>query len=641
MNAHIGVISPYPAFTEVVKRLARELSLPIRVEQAVLAGGVAVAKHWEEEGIQVVVGRGPTAVMMKRVLRVPVVTINITAYDVMEALFRAAQEGRRIAFTDYDLKRRQYDLAHLGKMLHIDFEPFLYKDVADLRAKISEAARRGFDVVVGTGACIPPMVEERGLKGILVHSSQEAIHDALMQARNLIELKLQERARTETVQVVVDLSSNGILALDRQGRVHIFNRAAERLFGCQASELVGRTPAELRTAHPWVADLVGDGEEAVDELVRSGESAFVVSRKPVRVSAHDRSLVVTIQAAQQIRQLEAKIRRELSDRGLVARYSFADLKGSSPALMETVTRARKYAQSDLTVLITGESGTGKEVLAQAIHNASPRAAGPFVAVNCAAIPENLLESELFGYEEGAFTGARKGGAQGLFEVAHGGTLFLDEIGEMPVNLQARLLRALQERRVRRVGGTRLIPVDVRVIAATNRDLGQMVREGRFRQDLYYRFNVLTLRLPPLWERAGDLPVLVRAILQRLGCPPMPERACRLLETYEWPGNVRELENFLQKYALLVEDAADPAALVAAMLEEARRMHSRPAAPEWDGSTGAVTVTVGTLAEMEREILVKLDAALGHDRTRLSRLLGISRTTLWKRLREHEALASKN
>lgn len=638
MSGQIGVVSPYPEFTAVVKSVARELSLPIQVEQAVLANGVAVARRWEELGVQVVVGRGPTAVMMKRVLRVPVVMMHITAYDVMDALFRAAQVGTRIAFVDYDLKRRHYDLDYLSRMLGIDFEPFLYKDMAELRGKISEAARRGFDVVVGTGACVPPMVEERGMKGILVHSSREAIHDALVQARSLVELQMQERARTEMVQAVVDLSSNGILALDRQGRVHIFNRTAERLFGCRAAELVGRTPGELRSLHPFVSDLVGSGEEAAEVLVHSGGSTFVVSRKPVRVSHDDRSLVVTIQAAHQIRQLEVKLRRELADRGLVARYTFADLQGSSPALVETVARARKYAQSDLTVLITGESGTGKEVLAQAIHNASPRAGGPFVAVNCAAIPEHLLESELFGYEDGAFTGARRGGAQGLFEVAHGGTLLLDEIGEMPVNLQARLLRALQERQVRRVGGTRLIPVDVRVMAATNRNLGQMVQEGRFREDLYYRFHVLTLRLPPLRERVGDLPLLVRSMLDRLGCPPMPAAVCRLLEEYEWPGNVRELENFLQKYALLVGDAADSAALVAAMLDESRRLRGTAAA---GGPERTLTVTVGTLADMEREILTKLDAAMGHDRTRLSRMLGISRTTLWKRLREQEALASKN
>ncbi|HEY8347233.1 MAG TPA: sigma 54-interacting transcriptional regulator [Symbiobacteriaceae bacterium] len=640
MEHAIGVISPYPEFTDTVESVARELSLPVRVEQAVLAGGVAAARRWVAEGVRVVVGRGPTAVMLKRVLRVPVVMIHITAYDVMDALYRAAQVGRRIAFVDYDLKQRQYSLSHLGRMLGIEFEPLLYADMADLRAKISEAARRGFDVVVGTGACVLPLVKERGMKGILVHSSREAIHDALVQAREILEREVQEEARTRTAQAVVALSGNGILILDRQGRIHVFNPAAERLFGCRAADLVGRTPEELRSTYPFVADLVGDGQEAVGQVVYSGGGAYVVSRRPVGLAPRDRSLVVTIQPALQGRPAAARNRRDLLDRGLTARYSFADLEGSSPALTEVVARARRYARSDLTVLITGESGTGKEVFAQAIHNASPRAEGPFVAVNCAAIPANLLESELFGYEEGAFTGARRGGAQGVFELAHGGTLFLDEIGEMPATLQASLLRALQERRIRRVGGSRLIPVDVRVIAATNRDLGQMVREGQFREDLYYRLNVLTLHLPPLRERAGDLPVLVRSILDRLGGPPMPPEACRLLETYPWPGNVRELENFLQRYALLAEEAEDPVDLVARMLAEARSQRGLDAGgPRREPHS--LTVRVGTLAEMEREILVQLDRVMGHDRTRLSRLLGISRTTLWKRLREYEQCLSKN
>ena len=214
--------------------------------------------------------------------------------------------------------------------------------------------------------------------------------------------------------------------------------------------------------------------------------------------------------------------------------------------------AWQLSQTVSTILITGESGTGKELFAQAIHNSSARCAGPFVRINCAALPDNLLESELFGYEEGAFTGARKGGKPGKFDLAKGGTIFLDEIGDMPLTMQTKLLTVLQERVVERIGGTNPIPIDVRVIAATNRDLEKMVAEQTFREDLYYRLNVVRLTIPPLRERVGDISLLVDDLIKRLNAhlrtniqginPP----ALDLLQSYRWPGNVRELENLLER-----------------------------------------------------------------------------------------------
>lgn len=232
--------------------------------------------------------------------------------------------------------------------------------------------------------------------------------------------------------------------------------------------------------------------------------------------------------------------------------------GRSEAL-ETVKRlARKAARTPSTVLITGESGTGKELLARAIHAASPFAEGPFVSVNCAAIPENLLEAELFGYEEGAFTGARKGGKPGKIELADGGTLFLDEIGDMPLAMQAKLLRVLEERRVERVGGVTSRPVRVRVIAATNRSLEEMVRKGAFRADLYYRLNIIRLHLPPLRERRTDIPLLLSHHLERvvrryrLPAKSFTKEAVSILLAYHWPGNVRELVNTVEALVNLVD-----------------------------------------------------------------------------------------
>ncbi|HBW33837.1 sigma-54-dependent Fis family transcriptional regulator [Desulfosporosinus sp. BICA1-9] len=257
----------------------------------------------------------------------------------------------------------------------------------------------------------------------------------------------------------------------------------------------------------------------------------------------------------QVKKREEEHQRKASAaKGLVAHFSFRDLVGS--ALKDTIAKAKRFSQVEATVLIWGESGTGKELFAQSIHADGPRRNGPFVPLNCVAVPESLLESELFGYHEGAFTGAKKGGKIGLFELANGGTLFLDEIGKMSLNLQAGLLRVLQTKEVRRLGGDRVIPVDVRIIAASNEDLQAAVDAGQFRSDLYYRLNVLNLYLPSLRQRQQDIADLIESILEKLAVklgyrPVLAKEFAQAIKDYHWPGNVRQLENVLERYAVLV------------------------------------------------------------------------------------------
>jgi propionate catabolism operon transcriptional regulator len=331
-------------------------------------------------------------------------------------------------------------------------------------------------------------------------------------------------------------------------------------------------------------------------------------------------------------QLEASRRhRAPPSNTLRVRRGLADLRGESAAMERLRQSVVLYARSPATVLIQGETGSGKELVAQAIHREAPRSLGPnrpFVAVNCGAIAESLLESELFGHEEGAFTGARRGGHAGLFEAANKGTLFLDEIGEMPLALQTRLLRVLEEREVMRVGGTRPVPIDVRVISATHCDLEARVREGRFRADLFYRLAVLRLELPPLRARAQDVVGLaewtLKNALAALGARPHPNlyaelAACAtLLERYSWPGNVRELRNLMERLALFLAaeplQALTPSFLVSIAPELARLDASEP---------------LPAATETAAEVL----ARFGGQRDAAARYLGISRTTLWRRLRD--------
>jgi len=313
------------------------------------------------------------------------------------------------------------------------------------------------------------------------------------------------------------------------------------------------------------------------------------------------------------------------------RRGLNDLRGDSPAMQQLRQTVVLYARSPSTVLIEGETGSGKELVAQAIHRESPRkdANRPFVAVNCGAIAESLLESELFGHEDGAFTGARRGGHAGLFEAANGGTLFLDEIGEMPLGLQTRLLRVLEEREVMRVGGTRPVPIDVRVISATHCDLEARVRDGRFRADLFYRLAVLRLALPPLRARVQDIAPLLewslKGALAALDARPHPNllaelKACTpLLTGYAWPGNVRELRNLTERLALFL--AAEPLqALTPGFMLSVAPELARGAAP------------ANAAAGPSRESVAAVLARFGGQRDLAADHLGISRTTLWRRLK---------
>ncbi|RKO67262.1 sigma-54 interaction domain-containing protein [Desulfofundulus salinus] len=348
------------------------------------------------------------------------------------------------------------------------------------------------------------------------------------------------------------------------------------------------------------------------------------------------------------------------------RYTFAHIIGTSRAIQHCIRQARQVAVTNSTVLLYGETGTGKELFAQSIHNASQRSGGPFVAINCGAIPASLVESQLFGYEAGAFTGARREGQQGLFEQASGGTLFLDEISEMELELQSRLLRVLQEREVVRIGGKKPVPVDVRVIASTNKDLWQMVASGKFRQDLFYRLNVVDLRIPPLRERVEDIPLLVRHFIKQFRdtfgtfVRDISPEALECLMAYSWPGNVRELQNCIERTMnLATHEVILPSDLPALIRNCACRLPENTAtatqsgqiAPVYyfaklnsqghlpktdnDGSffkTPSFCVLKGTTQAVERSTILRALEETGYNRRRAAEKLGISTTTLWRKMK---------
>ncbi len=421
--------------------------------------------------------------------------------------------------------------------------------------------------------------------------------------------------------------SDGLISLDGEGRISAVNQAAARLLGREPARLVGMA-AERALAIPLPAGSGRQGpvRELLELATARGRVRCWVTAQAIQDQGGQASGTLLALAPG---PAASAAPRPLPRGALSARSPFRGPRGRKPALRQAGARARLAAPTSSTVLLLGESGTGKELFAQAIHQASPRSQGPFVSINCGALPRELIQSELFGYAEGAFTGARRGGRPGKLELAQGGTLFLDEIGDLPLEMQANLLRVLEEKAVQRVGGERLVPLDLRVVAATNQDLAQATAQGRFRRDLFYRLNVVAIPLPPLRERRDDIPGLVAHFLPRLAAQlerPAPRLAPAVLEAlagHAWPGNVRELLNVLEQALNL---AAGEEIGLADLPEE---LHGGPGP--------AVTSAAPALAPLWQVERTAILGALRQHRGNLSRVardLGIARNTLYEKLRRY-------
>ena len=340
---------------------------------------------------------------------------------------------------------------------------------------------------------------------------------------------------------------DGVIAMDDQGLIYRINQSATKKFGI-TENLIGADIAEVLPAQ--AIREIRRRKEYIDNEVtirgEHGETNVLLTSKKIEHEGKDYGTVLIMKSISEASNIASKLLHE-SD----YKVDFSDIVGESKAIQDVISFSYKIADSDSTVLIRGESGTGKELFARAIHNQSSRRNGPFVAINCGAIPETLLESELFGYEDGAFTGAKKGGKVGKCQLANGGTLFLDEVGDIPIFLQVKFLRMLQERTIERVGGNKNIPIDIRVIAATNRNLETMIENNEFRSDLYYRLNVIPIFIPPLRERSEDILIICRHFMEkysallRKNVYDMTPQAAKILTNYDWPGNIRELENTIE------------------------------------------------------------------------------------------------
>lgn len=628
----ICLIAPSERLAQKAEAIISELGAPVAVYRASLEDAAQCARQLMAQGMEVFISRTGTQALLERELNATVVGIPTMLSDYMEILEDARNAGGPVAFFAYD--GLTDDVRTICSLLHIDARHYGFRSMADGEPCVRRAIADG--MVLGVGGAVTEMPARRlGLRYLPLENSSESILSAIRTAMRILALKRRERQKQEQLQLqleryqaVFQFTHDGIIAIDQAGRVALINPVAQRILQRPGDTALGRNILdEIPGSNLWTA--LQTGQAQLDTLNRIKGTTVYSNSIPIEVGGQLQGVVATFQDVKSLQSSERKIRIGLHEKGLTAKYSFGDIRGVSPSVVSAVEIARSYAAARATVLITGETGTGKELFAQSIHSASPRQGGPFVVVNCATLDKNLLESELFGYVEGAFTGALKGGKTGLFELAHTGTLFLDEIGEIPLDLQAKLLRVLQEREIRRLGGGTVIPVDVRVIAATNRDLAQEVAQGQFRADLYYRLNVLSLQIPPLRQRQEDVPILADAFFRNFvgeqyeALRPSLWQALERLAGYHWPGNIRELQNFVERVSVLLTTHR-PEQVLDGLLGEliTRQMEGRAEEPS--------ALTLPSEAEELRAALLRNGRAVG----RTAADLGISRTTLWRKLKQY-------
>ncbi|HEL5600393.1 TPA: sigma 54-interacting transcriptional regulator [Clostridioides difficile] len=429
------------------------------------------------------------------------------------------------------------------KNIKIAITPGVPEKVPSFISDIFDLGHRYIDISTFIEIINLLQIDSKEIQSNLVKYSEEIISldTGIKDKYKELFLKIEE------LDTILNLSKDGILFTSKDGEINTYNSKVKDILDIN-EDIYGK----------YIEDIFVDSlkvllseKEILDKVVVFNKKYINVNKKNIYNRDEKMGTYYSLQEITYIKKLEQNLTKKLREKGQIAKYTFKDIKTNSPKMFECIDLAKKVSKSDLSILIRGESGTGKELIAQSIHNNSNRKNQPFIAVNCAAVPENLLESQLFGYDKGTFTGGLKDGKQGLFELANNGTIFLNEIGDMPLELQTKLLRVLQEKQIMPVGSHNVINIDVRIISATNKNLEQMIDNSQFREDLYYRLNTIPINIPPLRERKEDILIIMEDLInKKLVITP---EAKKLIQNYMWKGNIRELQNVTSYLNIMCED----------------------------------------------------------------------------------------
>ena len=635
---HMIFYAPYPQIVPLIKQVFQERPDRDEIEYEIVQD--FYNNPLQDLNADVVIARGFSALTMKQRGYI-CAELKVGGYDVIAAVLKARRmcpglshiavigafnmiygiESIRDAFPDMKLSTYPVNSETL------------------LADAIRQAIADGCDALVGNYTGVE-LAKKSGLPAVMIESGQEAINNAIDEAKSAAEIDLREKMRSAQMANIMNYSFQGILSTDQNGIITFANKYCYSILDSGHALLTGRSILDFFPNLP-VEEVTRNGKKLLSELHIYASYHLMVNCVPAPDNSGNTGCVLTFQDTSRIQADELQVRKKLRHSSFQAKYQFSNILHKSRIMDSVISDAMTYSYSDSNILICGETGTGKELFAQSIHNSSPRKNRPFVAINCSALPENLLESELFGYVEGAFTGASKGGKMGFFELAHKGTIFLDEIGDVSPNLQSRLLRVLQEREVVRLGSDTVIPVDVRVISATNKNLKEEVANGRFRQDLLYRLDVLELNLPPLRNREQDALFLLSQLIsyehERTGCilTGLSEEGASLITQYPWPGNIREMRNFCQRLSILTPNPLATPADILKVLPDAAAATTPNEPQKTDRSTPG-DAPVYSLYD-EREEILKALYTFHNSRTKTAEFLGIDKSTLWRKMKKYHIL----
>jgi transcriptional regulator, propionate catabolism operon regulatory protein len=574
----------------------------------------------------VIVSRGGLGEYLHTEAQIPYVHIPVTPYDLLRAVSQVYGKGyRKIVVLMFD------QIINDTEAFSLDFKDatvqvLSYNHSKELTQLLKDLIKTGqVDSIIGDIRAVLS-AEKNNLYTYLLKSGQESLQLALEQAIRTLELKYQEQSKRKELELILYSMQQAVIVVDEKNRIKTFNEKAKMIFP-RLKNLAQSNEYREVISNDTLIQHIDNQEDHRNVLIEIENQKVLATTLITRTNGLYGGAVQMFEKLNDIKQLELKIRKEVFKKGLIAKYTFSDIITINDEMKNIVKTAEVYAPSEGTVLIYGETGTGKELFAQSIHNASNRQKNPFVSLNCGSLSEPLLESELFGYEEGSFTGANRGGRAGLLELAHGGTLFLDEINEMSRAFQTKLLRVLQEEEVRRVGGNRNIPVDVRIICASNITIGELIEQGKFKEDLFYRISTLPLNILPLRERKDDIiPLTVHFLKIEM------DRENRYLTwkdtssfapllSYPWLGNARELQNIIRRLVITYPHYE--------ITKEGLEQFLKTSLPK--RKQEILIPVLDSYKDMERELWKKLYHQFNGTKKEFCQKFEISETTLWRKI----------
>lgn len=614
--------------------------------------GEAVNILMHQKKIEVVIAQGRTAQIIQDGINIPVVNIEHSYIDLIETLFsnQKKQNYKYVYIPKTFLANCDSNkiVEILGKTLNLYMNIYDYQDSEDLVSTLGKLQiNKPYSIIFG-GPLACKVSANMGIDSNEIYPHDKSIINTLNQAISLALIHRKQQVELEILESILGLPDKGIIVLDTKGNITNINCIASNIIGISPEKVKGKPISSFLITNQDILKMI-EGKTCFNNRIVNLSTQEVILSYKILSTFHEssRSIIIIDNTArtENINQPQMHTTKLLSN-GLLAKYTFNDIIGSSPQLLECKKKAIKFSQSDFNILLIGETGTGKEMFAQAMHQQSARKEFPFLAINCATLPETLLESELFGYVEGAFSGARKDGKPGMFELAHKGTIFLDEISSMTPATQAALLRVIQEKKIMRVGGNKLISVDIRMIFATNEQLINKINEGEFRDDLYFRISELILNLPPLRQRKQDIPELIRHFLTYFLSSKISQTDInkiidslialinKNLSKYNWPGNIRELENLTKKIVVFYDELINSDVDLVNIVEN-YFINNIAIFDKYNNDT--LMIPLGTIQEMEQNLIKQACKKLNMSKAEMAKELGISRSTLWRKLNEDKNL----